>query len=136
MTFEVDQRIESSCFKIVDWELSRVFLKNNADYPWCILVPRQANIQDIDQLSLTHQHTLIQEISRLSSIIKDLFQPDKINVGALGNIVSQLHIHVIARFTHDKLWPHGIWQETPSPMLYQDQQALFNLLKALREACL
>lgn len=111
MTFLVDHRITSTCSQIAEWPLCRVFLKNNANYPWFILIPRQENIQEIDQLPETLQHTLIQEISKLTSIVKAQFKPHKMNVGALGNVVSQLHIHVVARFTHDKLWPHGVWQE-------------------------
>ncbi len=111
MPFSIDTRITSSCFELADWALCRVFLKNNANYPWFILVPRQDNIHDVDQLSQDLQHTLIDEISRLSSLVKSHFKPDKLNVGTLGNVVSQLHVHVIARFTHDDLWPHGVWQE-------------------------
>lgn len=110
MDFVVDTRIESSCVVLGDWPLSRVFLKNNMNYPWLILVPRQCNIQEIDQLPGHSRHQLVDEISALSSIVKAYFKPDKLNVGTLGNIVSQLHVHVVARFTHDVLWPHGVWQ--------------------------
>lgn len=119
MTFFIDSRITTSCIELCDWPLSRVFLKNNACYPWLILVPRCTNIQEINELPRVSQHQLIDEISHLSCIVKELFQPDKLNVGALGNIVSQLHVHVIARFKQDALWPHGIWQDnletTPYP---------------------
>ncbi|KTD64040.1 HIT family protein [Legionella spiritensis] len=116
MSFIVDPRIVSTCIELGDWSLSRVFLKNNADYPWLILVPRVDNIQDLDQLPQELQHTLMDEISRLSTLVRDYFTPDKINVATLGNIVSQLHVHVVARFTNDRLWPHGIWQDVqPSP---------------------
>lgn len=109
MTIAIDPRITSTCFELTDWPLCRVFLKNNASYPWFILVPKVNGIRDINELTSSLQHTLIDEISRLSSIINTQFKPDKLNVGALGNIVSQLHIHVIARFTHDALWPHSVW---------------------------
>jgi len=131
MNTSIDPRITSTCFTLADWPLSRVFLKNNANYPWFILVPRQDNIQDIDQLPQALQHTLIDEISRLSSIVKAHFQPDKLNVGTLGNIVPQLHIHVVARFTHDMLWPHGIWQASQTITPYQEDK-IPELIELLR----
>jgi len=119
MNFIVDPRISSTCFILDDWPVSRVFLKNNANYPWLILVPRHMNIRDIDELPQTVQHMLMHEITALSSLVKTYFKPDKLNVGTLGNIVSQLHIHVVARFTTDALWPHGIWQAAQTTMPYQ-----------------
>ncbi|WP_133128923.1 HIT domain-containing protein [Legionella nagasakiensis] len=110
MTFVVDARILSTCFKLSDWPLSQVFLKNNAEFPWLILVPRVENIQDIDQLPQQQRYVLMDEINELSAIVRAYFKPDKLNMGALGNLVPQLHVHVIARFVNDKLWPHGIWQ--------------------------
>lgn len=132
MTFAIDSRITSTCFELTNWPLSRVFLKNNAHYPWFILVPRQDNIQEINQLSQSLQHTLIEEVSHLSSIVKTHFKPDKLNVGTLGNIVSQLHIHVIARFTHDNLWPHGVWQNDLTNTPY-DKLDLDPLLEQLNK---
>lgn len=130
----IDPRITSTCFKLADWSLSTVFLKNNAHYPWFILVPRHDNIQEIDQLPQSLQHVLMDEISRLSSIVKTQFHPDKLNVGTLGNIVPQLHIHVIARFTHDGLWPQGIWQESQTTRPYNDEE-IDQLLEPLRLCC-
>ena len=119
MTFIVDPRISSTCFILDDWPVSRVFLKNNANSPWLILVPRHMNVRDIDELPQTVQHMLMHEITALSSLVKTYFKPDKLNVGTLGNIVSQLHIHVVARFTTDALWPHGIWQAAQTTIPYQ-----------------
>ncbi len=132
MIFSVDERISSTSIELVDWDLSRVYLKNTADYPWFILVPRQNNIQDIDQLSQSEQQTLMNEINQLSLIVKSLFNPDKLNIGALGNIVSQLHIHVVARFTHDKLWPHGIWQANQQSTPY-NLERIQALVKAFHQ---
>ena len=135
MTFSIDRRITSTCFELIDWPMSRVFLKNNVNYPWFILVPRQENIQDIDQLPQPLQHTLIDEISQLSSIVKELFKPDKLNIGTLGNIVSQLHVHVVARFTHDDLWPHGVWQAVQTSTPY-DVNVVNGLITQLQTALL
>ncbi|KTC84827.1 HIT domain-containing protein [Legionella brunensis] len=110
MSFEVDSRIQTSSFWLADWPLSSVYLKNEAHFPWAILVPRIENVQEVYQLTKVNRGELMNEISRLSEIMDDFFQPDKLNIGALGNIVPQLHIHVVARFKHDTLWPHSIWQ--------------------------
>lgn len=122
MAFELDNRIRSTCFELADWPLSRVLLKNNADYPWLILVPRQENIEEIEQLSKSLRQVLIEEISELSSIVRQYFKPDKLNIGSLGNIVPQLHIHIIARFKNDNLWPHGIWQAAQTGTPYGESK--------------
>lgn len=119
MTFSIDPRITSTCFELGDWPLCRIFLKDNANYPWFILVPRHENAQEIHQLPVELQYALIKEISSLSRVIQQQFKPDKLNVGALGNIVPQLHIHIIARFTHDDLWPQGIWQDLQQTRPYE-----------------
>lgn len=123
--------ISSTCFELGNWPLSQVLLKNNANYPWIILIPRLENIQEIDQLSQEQGIILMDEISRLSSIMRAYFQPDKLNVGSLGNIVPQLHVHVVARFKQDQLWPHGIWQEAQETKLYKESE-LTPLLNDLR----
>lgn len=121
MSFQMDERLTTTCIKLIDWPLCRVLLKNNADYPWLILVPRQNGLRDIDDLSPTLRHQLIDEISQLSTLVKTYFKPDKLNVGTLGNIVSQLHIHIVARYAHDSLWPHGIWQAALKESPYSEQ---------------
>lgn len=121
MTFKLDERLTNSCIYIDDWSLSRILLKNNADYPWVILVPRKNNISDITELATTEKHQLMDEINAMATIMKTLFQPNQLNIGTLGNIVSQLHIHIVARFTHDKLWPHSVWQEALSNTPYNEQ---------------
>lgn len=122
MSFQMDSRLSSSCITLADWPLCRVLLKDNADYPWLILVPRQNGIRDMDDLSHELRHQLMDEMTQLSRIIKSYFKPDKLNVGTLGNIVSQLHIHFVARFTQDNLWPHGIWQAAQTQRNYSEVQ--------------
>jgi len=122
MTFQLDDRLSSSCIELNDWPLCRILLKNNADYPWLILVPRQNKTECIEDLSQPLRHQLMDEIAELSIIIKTYFKPNKLNVATLGNSVSQLHIHIVARFTYDKLWPHGIWQAAQTEVLYSEEQ--------------
>ena len=122
MTFQLDDRLSSSCIELNDWPLCRILLKNNADYPWLILVPRQNKTECIEDLTQPLRHQLMDEIAELSIIIKTYFKPNKLNVATLGNSVSQLHIHIVARFTYDKLWPHGIWQAAQTEVLYSEEQ--------------
>lgn len=123
-TFQLDERLYASCFKLVDWPLSRVLLKNNAYYPWFILIPRRQHITEITHFSKSDRYQLMDEIHQLSMIIQTMFKPDKINIGALGNIVSQFHMHVVARFHHDPLWPQGIWQSASEEKPYVESDAL------------
>lgn len=101
--FCIDDRIKSSSFILGEWPLSTVLLKNDASYPWFILVPRKMDIQEIYQLEKSERFLLIEEINQLSLLVRDYFKPDKLNIGALGNIVPQLHIHIVIRRKNDPL---------------------------------
>ena len=128
--FQLDERLLTSSFQLVDWPLSRVLLKNNADYPWFILVPRRQHLTEISDFSKSDRYQLMDEIHQLSLVVQDLFKPDKINIGALGNIVAQFHMHVVARFHHDPLWPQGIWQSTTKEKSYVESNTLIVDLKS------
>ena len=130
MVFCIDERIQSTCFTLGEWPLSQVLLKNEAAYPWFILVPRKANIQEIFQLEKDERNTLMEEINYLSLLINDYFKPDKLNIGALGNVVPQLHVHIVARFQNDILWPQSIWHSSVEPSTYNEVH-LKSLLPAL-----
>lgn len=133
MSFELDNRLSISSFKIYDSSLSEVRLKNNKYYSWIILIPRvENNITEIFQLTTAQQMELMREISHISKCIKDHFNADKINIGALGNIVSQLHIHIIARNQKDLLWPHSVWQSGLTEENYTADEAN-TLIATLRE---
>lgn len=107
-TFELDPKLASDCFALGDLSLSRLLLMNNALLPWFILVPRVTE-KEIYQLQADQQQLLLQEINTLSSFAQINFNADKLNVAAIGNIVSQLHIHVVARKTTDCCWPGVVW---------------------------
>lgn len=117
--FCIDERIQSTCFTLGDWPLSRVLLKNEKNYPWLILVPRKVGIQEIFQLESDERFILMEEIHQLSLVVHRYFKTDKLNIGALGNIVSQLHIHVVGRNKNDILWPQGIWQASFDASAYE-----------------
>ena len=122
MTFLVDNRIQSTSIWIGDSSLSSVYIKNDRQFPWIILVPRVENITEVFQLPAAERHLLIEEIAKFSKVVNEFCKPDKLNVGALGNIVSQLHVHVIARFEGDAAWPHGVWHSSCNALPYEDAE--------------
>jgi len=92
-----------------DFPLSRLLLMNDARYPWFILVPRRDDIQEIFQLDAEEQQQLQRESSLLGKHLMECFGGDKLNIAALGNLVSQLHIHHIVRYRDDMTWPGPVW---------------------------
>ena len=107
--FSLNSRLKADTIKIAAFELSELLLMNDKNYPWFILVPRRSNISEIFQLNDQDQTQLYKEISYLSEILQKFYQADKVNIGALGNMVPQLHIHVIMRFKDDIAWPKPVW---------------------------
>jgi diadenosine tetraphosphate (Ap4A) HIT family hydrolase len=120
--FTLHPQLERDTFFVTDLSLSRVLLVNNQNFPWLMLVPCVADIKEIIELTHLQQHQLIDEIAKASEVMKILYNPDKLNVAAIGNQVPQLHVHVIARFTKDLAWPHPVWggklqpYENPEPV--------------------
>lgn len=133
--FQLDEQLASSCFKLIDWPLTKVLLKNNAHFPWFILVPKRHGLVEITELTVEDRYQLMDEISAISTIIQTKFQPDKINTAAIGNVVSQCHIHVVARFTTDPLWPQSIWQSSQPETPYLEPQALIDDLQTQLLTC-
>jgi diadenosine tetraphosphate (Ap4A) HIT family hydrolase len=86
-----------------------VLLMNDSQFPWYILVPEVNGITEIFQLNRQQQHLLIEESSQLAMSLNEFYNPDKLNIAAIGNLVPQLHIHHVVRFQHDKAWPFPIW---------------------------
>lgn len=106
--FVLDPRLDEDCIQIAELELSLVLLMNNALVPWFILVPKVEE-NEIHLLTYKQQSTLYGEIDILSKFVSDVFEIDKINVGAIGNIVNQLHIHIVGRRKDDYCWPGVVW---------------------------
>lgn len=107
--FHLHDRLEADTVPVTHLPLCRVLLMDNRVWPWLILVPAQPGLTEIHQLSLEDRHRLIDETALASRTLEGLFASDKINVGALGNLVPQLHIHVIARSRTDPAWPGPVW---------------------------
>lgn len=107
--FAVDARLIADTHAVGDLEFSRVLLMNDARFPWLILVPRRAGLRELIELPREDQHRLLDEINRCAHALHALEKPDKLNVAALGNVVAQLHVHVIARCANDAAWPRPVW---------------------------
>ena len=110
----LDPQLERDTTAIGDMPLCRVLFSNNADYPWLILVPRRRDMVEIIDLRSTEQTQMMTEIADASIALKAVTSCDKLNVAAIGNVVAQLHVHVIARFRGDAAWPRPVWNATPS----------------------
>ncbi|RZF92539.1 HIT domain-containing protein [Pseudoalteromonas sp. N1230-9] len=119
--FSLAKELQRDCIELADWPLCKVLLMNDSQYPWFILVPREAGVKEIIDLSEQQQIMLLQESAKLSKLLQQVFSPDKLNVAALGNMVPQLHIHHIARFKSDAAWPAPVWGKLPA-IPYSDQQ--------------
>jgi diadenosine tetraphosphate (Ap4A) HIT family hydrolase len=116
--FVLDERLNADTLPLGDLNLSSVRLMNDARFPWFILVPRRAGLSDLTDLSRSESVALMDEIRICTRVMQDLAKPDKVNVGALGNVVAQLHVHVVGRFRSDPAWPGPVWgsgSATPYP---------------------
>ena len=106
-------QLHADTVPVCDLALSQVRAMNDANFPWLILVPRRAGVSEIFDLG-AEQVTLLNEVSLVSHVLKELTQCDKLNVAAIGNVVPQLHIHIVARRKDDALWPKPVWGAVPS----------------------
>jgi diadenosine tetraphosphate (Ap4A) HIT family hydrolase len=112
--FSLDSRLQQDTLVMGDFPLCRLLLMNDANYPWFILVPRREAVSELFQLDTADQQRLWLETTRLAETLKDAFVADKMNVATLGNVVSQLHMHVIVRRREDKAWPAPVWGRHPA----------------------
>ena len=109
MTFALDPRLAADTFGVGELTLCRVLLMNDSRFPWLILVPRRDALSEIHELSAEERARLVEEAAFAGERLKALTGAKKINTAALGNMVSQLHVHVIARFEDDAAWPGPVW---------------------------
>jgi diadenosine tetraphosphate (Ap4A) HIT family hydrolase len=111
--FILHEKLLNDTIEIGRLDLSLLLLMNDRLLPWLILVPEREGVREIDELPADDRILLIEEIACVSKVLRSLYNPDKINVGALGNLVPQLHVHVIGRFVSDRAWPGPIWGTGP-----------------------
>ncbi len=107
--FELHPQLAKDCIVLSDLTLCRVLLMDDARYPWFILVPKRPDITEVYQLTAADQQQLLIESSLIGERVMALFDGDKLNIAALGNIVPQLHIHHIVRYKADSTWPAPVW---------------------------
>lgn len=112
--FVLDPRLLQDTLPIGDFPLCTLLLSNDSNYPWFILVPKRPGISEVFQLSEAEQAQLWKETTYLSSVLDRTFKADKMNVAALGNVVNQLHMHVIVRLKSDAAWPAPVWGKHPA----------------------
>ena len=114
--FTLDPRLAADTAEVGDLALCHVLLMDDARFPWLILVPRRPAVSEITDLSEAEAALLWQEVRLATGVMQALSKPDKVNVGALGNVVAQLHVHVVGRFRSDPAWPGPVWGfETRKP---------------------
>ena len=109
MSFKLDRKFLKSSHHITDLKLCTIRLNDNSKFPWLILIPKRNKIADMSDLKSKDQILLMKEIVYVSKIMKKLFKNSKLNVEKIGNIVPQLHIHIIARSKKDCSWPLSVW---------------------------
>jgi diadenosine tetraphosphate (Ap4A) HIT family hydrolase len=128
MAFELHPQLAADTLHIADLKLCRVLLMNNSNFPWLILVPTRENMREIFDLELEDYKQAMDEIHDVSKKFAGLTKADKMNVAALGNMVPQLHIHIIARFKEDAAWPNPVWNCGVAGIAY-DKEKLRQLLR-------
>lgn len=109
MSFELHERLAADTFLVTDLPFCRVLLMNDRRFPWLILVPRRAGLRDFDDVAAAEKPNFHAEIDLASQVLREATGAEKMNVAALGNMVPQLHVHVIARFAADAAWPGPVW---------------------------
>jgi diadenosine tetraphosphate (Ap4A) HIT family hydrolase len=109
MNFQLHPRLQQDCITIGRFELCRLLMMNDSQYPWFILVPEISNLTELYQLDKTQREMFMEESCYLAENLAELFQADKMNIANIGNMVAQLHIHHIVRYQTDSAWPAPVW---------------------------
>ena len=123
-------QLKKDTIDIGDLPLSKVLVIRDANFPWLLLVPRRPDIIEIIDLTEVEQAQLMTEVSRVARALKEVTKCDKLNIAALGNMVPQLHVHIIARRSGDAAWPRPVWGVMPP--LAHDAEEVQNFIGALR----
>jgi len=134
MTFTLHKQLAADTIHVIDLAVCKVLLMNNQHFPWLILVPMRGDLREIYDLDDVDYAVAMREIREITKIFSQLTGADKMNVATLGNIVSQLHIHIIARFKNDPIFPKPVWNFEQPTKPYSPEQAekmLHNLRKKI-----
>ncbi|USD40345.1 HIT domain-containing protein [Vibrio sp. SCSIO 43135] len=122
MSFELHPQLAKDTSVIGEFPLSLALLHKDNAVPWVILVPKRTNLKELHHLPMKEQQQFLIESQAVSQALEATFRPDKLNLGALGNMVPQLHIHHIARFTDDVAWPGPVWGNTNGVFRSEEEQ--------------
>jgi len=126
--FSLDEKLASDCFCIAESKISVLLLLNNANYPWFILVPK-SSVTEIHDLPATMRSKIRQQVDLLAEFVEAQFKPDKLNIATIGNIVSQLHIHIVGRNITDIEWPGVVWGGASKSYRQEKIAEIFRLAK-------
>ena len=127
--FKINNKFLKSSHHILDLKLCTVRLYDNSKFPWIVLIPKRKKINDISELNLNDQALLMKEIVYVSKIMKKLFKTTNLNVEKIGNIVPQLHIHIIARTKTDSSWPSSVWVVKGKPYAAKVLKDILNKIR-------
>jgi diadenosine tetraphosphate (Ap4A) HIT family hydrolase len=130
MTFMLHPKLEADMYAAADWPLCRVLVMNDARYPWLVLVPRREGVTEVTALEPSDRALLMSEINRAGRLIQNFPGVTKLNIGALGNLVPQLHVHVVGRHQSDPAWPGPVWGHSSAVPYAND--ALVRILELVR----
>ena len=133
MSFKLDSRLDQDGIFVRDLKLSQLRIMNHQNFPWLILVSKKDDLIELTDLNDQEYMVLTQEIRTVSLMMQTLFKPDKLNIATIGNVVSQLHIHIIARYRDDKLFPKPVWGGAFIPY---EEETLTSLLSSLNSQSL
>ncbi|WP_295225666.1 HIT domain-containing protein [uncultured Brevundimonas sp.] len=123
MGFEVAPAFEAGSVAVAEWPLCHVRLQDDARFPWLILIPRVEGAVELEDLSVEQRATLMEETVRAGALVRRLGAVEKLNVGAIGNVTAQLHVHVVGRRRDDSLWPDPVWGRGPIVPYADDERA-------------
>lgn len=130
--FSLDPQLQGDTLTLGDFPLCQLLLSNDRQYPWLILVPRRKAVSEVFELSDADQQQLWHEVTELGRRVGQAFAAHKVNIAALGNVVRQLHVHVIARYEDDAAWPAPVWGKLPpAPYDAGEVEAVIDRLRPL-----
>lgn len=133
MTALLHPQLAKDCLPIISLGVCRLYLQNNSNFPWLILVPMRPNIKEIFDLEQVDYEQMMSEVRTVTKHFASFTHAHKMNVATLGNMVPQLHIHIIARFENDAAWPNPVWNASLLPSTYpqKDAELLIQKLRAI-----
>jgi len=131
MSFKLDPILKRDSHYLTELKLCQIRLMDNSNYPWLILVPMKNNIIEITDFEQTDYDLFNSEIRKVAKILQNEFKPDKLNIATIGNVVPQMHVHIIARFKNDTLFPKTVWG---SQFLPYDEESLKDIKDILVKA--